>query len=250
MVVTKRVVKVSDRGGSEIVSALGVPPAQSGLRSRSSGRVVASTRRGTPRTRSRSSSTKSSRAASAQWRSSKTSTRGRLSASASRNCRQAVNVARRRSDAVASSPPRPTSRPRCIAIRCASAGSSRTRRTAAANFRSTFAGGSLAKIPASPLTISPSAQKPTPSPYGSERPWRQVTRSSLRATASCSCETSRDLPMPGTPRIVTSCGDRSDAARSSRSWSRRAPVRGRRTASHGARGRRRDPPAGGSPPRH
>ena len=97
IVATKRLVSLSDRGGSEIVSALGLPPAQSGLRSRSSGRVVARTRRGTPLTRSRSSSTKSSRAASAQWRSSKTSTRGRSSASASRNCRQAVNVSPRRS---------------------------------------------------------------------------------------------------------------------------------------------------------
>ena len=35
------------------------------------------------------------------------------------------------------------------------------------------ASSSLSRIPACAFTISPSAQKVTPSPYGSERPWRQ-----------------------------------------------------------------------------
>ena len=34
-------------------------------------------------------------------------------------------------------------------------------------------GESVSRIPAWALTISPSAQNETPSPYGSERPWRQ-----------------------------------------------------------------------------
>ena len=47
------------------------------------------------------------------------------------------------------------------------------------------------------------------------------------------------MPMPGTPRIVTSCGDRSDAAHSSRSWSK-ASSRSRPT--NGVRWRERSTP--------
>ena len=41
------------------------------------------------------------------------------------------------------------------------------------SFSSVSSGESVSRIPACALTISPSAQYETPSPYGSERPWRQ-----------------------------------------------------------------------------
>ena len=117
---------------------------------------------------------KSSRSSSAQWRSSNTSTSGRCSASASRNRRQAANAlgaCRGRAAAVwrgrraSATPSRPTPRP--IAPRARA----RPRRAAS---RSTSRARVLSRMPACALTISPSAQKVTPSPYGSERPWRQV----------------------------------------------------------------------------
>ena len=67
------------------------------------------------------------------------------------------------------------------------------------------------RIPACALTISPSAQKATPSPYGSDRPWRQVISSASASTTRQSSCTSRLLPIPGTPTSVTSCGSRSRA---------------------------------------
>jgi hypothetical protein len=74
-------------------------------------------------------------------------------------------------------------------------------------------------MPACALTISASAQKLTPSPYGSERPCRhQISSGSASATCDSSY-TSRDLPIPGTPTSVTSCGDRSARTRASASRS-------------------------------
>ena len=65
-------------------------------------------------------------------------------------------------------------------------------------------------MPACALTISPSAQKVTPSPYGSERPCRQKTSpNSPVSIVWKSSKTSRLLPIPGTPTSVTSCGSRS-----------------------------------------
>ena len=62
------------------------------------------------------------------------------------------------------------------------------------------------RIPACALTISRSAQKVTPSPYGSERPWRQKTSPcSPVSIVWKSSKTSRLLPIPGTPTSVTSC---------------------------------------------
>ncbi len=74
-------------------------------------------------------------------------------------------------------------------------------------------------MPACALTISASAQKLTPSPYGSDRPSRQVTGSRSARAACHSSYSSRDFPIPGTPTTVTSCTDRSARTRTSASRS-------------------------------
>ena len=161
---TSSVVSLRDNGGSEIVVAPGLAPAQPGRRSSSSGRAVAMTRRGIAPPRPTSSSTKSRSASSAQCKSSKTSTSGRSSASASRNRRQAANISPRRSASAGSAPPRPMRAPRNVATRSASDGSPITRHTVSRSAEAASCAVSLSRIPASPLTISPSAQKVTPSP--------------------------------------------------------------------------------------
>ena len=72
-------------------------------------------------------------------------------------------------------------------------------------------------MPAWALTISASAQKLTPSPYGSERPCRHEIRSGSASTIRESSYRSRDLPIPGTPTRVTSCGESSSRTRCSAS---------------------------------
>ena len=62
----------------------------------------------------------------------------------------------------------------------------------------------VSRIPACALTISPSAQNVTPSPYGRQRPRRQVTRPGSSASARWSSQTRRLFPIPGTPTSVTS----------------------------------------------
>ena len=57
----------------------------------------------------------------------------------------------------------------------------------------------VSRIPAWALTISPSAQNVTPSPYGRQRPRRQVTSPGSSSSARWSSQTSRLLPIPGTP---------------------------------------------------
>ena len=144
-------------GEREIVRAFGLPPLHAGRRSKSSGRAVQTTRIETPLAHSTRWSTKSRRSSPDQWRSSITSTSGPCSARPSKNRRQAANASARPSPPAGSEPvPRPTSGRRCDA----------TERSApmAASFDSTSAGASLSRIPASALTISPSAQKVTPSP--------------------------------------------------------------------------------------
>ena len=60
------------------------------------------------------------------------------------------------------------------------------------------------RIPAWAFTISPRAQNVMPSPYGRQRPWRQVTSPGRSSTYAPSSATIRLLPMPGSPTTVTS----------------------------------------------
>ena len=83
------------RGASEMVSAFRLPPPQSGRRSNSSGRAVATTSSGTSVTQPTRSSMKSSSSSLAQWTSSNTSTVGRCSASASTKRRHAPKLSSR-----------------------------------------------------------------------------------------------------------------------------------------------------------
>ena len=67
-------------------------------------------------------------------------------------------------------------------------------------------------MPPAPRTISPSGQNVIPSPYARQCPVRNVARPSARATSSLA---RRDLPSPGTPRIVKSRHERSSSTRAS-----------------------------------
>ena len=74
-------------------------------------------------------------------------------------------------------------------------------------------------MPACALTISPNAQKPTPSPYGRHRPCRHRIRS---GSSSMNVENSRSrrvLPTPGSPITLTSWGEPTRA-----SWSRYSSI--------------------------
>ncbi len=68
--------------------------------------------------------------------------------------------------------------------------------TVSCSLRSASAAVSVSRIPACALTISPNAQNAPPSPYGSERPWRQCVSSGValelavqlaRRGGSCRC---------------------------------------------------------------
>ena len=232
------------RGESETVSAFGLPPPQPGRRVSSSGRAVPTTSSGTPDDHSTRWSTKSSRWSSAQCKSSKTRTSGRSSARPSKKRRQAVNASSRASPEGSAPPASPTSGLRCDSIQ----GSE----TASESLRAASASSSPSRIPACALTISPSAQKVTPSPYGRQRPCRQEIRSGWRSIAPYSSRTSRLFPIPGTPTSVTSCGERSPSVRASASsssatsrvrptsaapWTRSTPTRARAcTTSHACTG--------------
>ena len=169
-------VSCSESGESRSVDELTLPPPQPGRRERSSGRAVASTSIGTPLAQSTRCSTKSRSRSSAQCRSSNTRTSGRSSAIASRKRRQAANDSSRRSPAHAPSISRPASGRSWRSIHAASAASSMNLATACRSFSPACSGASDSRIPACAFTISPSAQKVTPSPYGGERPCRQKTR--------------------------------------------------------------------------
>ena len=106
----------------------------------------------------------SSRPSSAQWMSSNTSTSGLRAAISSRNRRQAANASVRRSPRSSRAEVSPASGARCASIQRASFASSTTYSTAMRSFSSTLAAGSVARMPALAFTISPSAQKVTPSP--------------------------------------------------------------------------------------
>ena len=93
------------------------------------------------------------------------------SASASKNRRQAANASSR-GRSRASPPARPSSGRRCGSTQCASVASATSSRRRRASFASA-ASACRSSTPACALTISASAQKVTPSPYGRQRPWRQ-----------------------------------------------------------------------------
>ena len=76
--------------------------------------------------------------------------------------------------------------------------------TTASSFAAAVAGESDSRIPACAFTISPSAQKVIPSPYGRQRPWCQVTGPARLSTCERSSATIRLLPMPASPMTVTS----------------------------------------------
>ena len=91
-----------------------------------------------------------------------------------------------------SSVSRPASGRRCPSIQAASAGSVTNRSTACCSFSSARSELSDSRMPACALTISPSAQNVTPSPYGSERPCRQKT--TPKAPVSIAPEELEDEP--------------------------------------------------------
>ena len=149
------------------MSALRLPPPQPGRRSSSSGRAVQTTRIGTSVAQSTRWSMKSRRPSSAQWMSSKTSTRGRglgqrLEEAAPRRERLARGGRRRPPPGLpgrrAGRDARPPIAPR----------PRRARRvvTAVPSLAAASSAESDSRMPACAFTISPSAQKLTPSPYG------------------------------------------------------------------------------------
>ena len=69
-------------------------------------------------------------------------------------------------------------------------------------------------MPHSAFTISPSAQNAIPSPYGRQRPCRQVTSSGRSSMCWNSSAARRLLPTPGSPTMVTSWQERCWAERS------------------------------------
>ena len=96
--------------------------------------------------------------------------------------------------------------------------SARTRRSkrvesSASSLDAATSWSSDSRIPASAFTISPNAQNVIPSPYGRQRPWRQVIRSGRSSSDVRSSATSRLFPIPGSPTIVTSWTDDSRSAR-------------------------------------
>ena len=72
---------------------------------------------------------------------------------------------------------------------------------------------SESSTPVKPRTISQNGQNVAPSPYGRERPSSQP-QSPWRSSSRASSDTSRVLPIPGTPMRVRSCGSRSRWTRS------------------------------------
>ena len=62
-------------------------------------------------------------------------------------------------------------------------------------------------MPACAFTISPNAQKPTPSPYGRQRPCRNRIRSGSSSMNAENSRINRVFPTPGSPITVTSCGE-------------------------------------------
>ena len=164
---------------------------------------------------------KSSRPSSAQWMSSKTSTRGLRSASASKNVRQAVNDSSRLEAPASSSVLRPAG---ASGLLPSQARRRRPRaRRARVSRRDDFGGVVLEDAG---LGFHHLGDRPVADlcPYGSERPCLQYTSSSPLPIVSNSSQTSRLLPMPGTPTSVTSCGSRLCRARASDSTSEFRPA--------------------------
>ncbi len=145
----------------------------------------------------------SSMGTSAQCRSSKINTSRPSYASASTNRRHAVNSSSRG----ASDVPTPMSGARRRRIQSRCAGSSTTASTASASFAPASSGSSESRMPACAFTISPNAQKPTPSPYGRQRPCRNRIRSGSSSMNAENSRINRVLPTPGSPITVTSCGE-------------------------------------------
>ena len=97
--------------------------------------------------------------------------------------------------------------------------------TTAATFVAASSAPSVSRIPACALTISASAPEAEPSPYGSERPWRQTVGLRDPGRPGRRVADGRDFPMPGTPTTV-------DQLRLSRAPARaRAPTSTSRSSS-------------------
>ncbi len=197
-------VSASDSGGSTTVP---VPP-HAGRRSSSSGRAVQSTSSGVSVVHSSNCSMKSSSATSAQCRSSKTSTSGARPASSSMNRLHAANASTCRSPPSSWWVSSPTRGRSSRSIQSATAGSSAGLTTARRSLALAVSASSEWRIPASAFTISASAQKVTPSPYGSERPLRYAICSGSASRRARNSATSRLLPIPGSPTRVTRRGVR------------------------------------------
>ena len=155
----RRAVSSSDSGGSDSVEALRLPPPHAGRRSSSSGRAVQTTSSGTLPAQSTRWSTKSSRLSSAQCRSSKTSTSGSLARPAPRRTPPGGEARAGRLELAGEADQRSQVRP----TRRSASTSRRPRRRASPSASSA---ASVSRMPHWALTISPSAQKVTPSPYG------------------------------------------------------------------------------------
>ena len=170
--------------------------------------------------RSARCSIRSSSGSSAQWTSSKPSTSGCASAKlVAHSCAaQAISRPRRLPETLSSTPDASPSRSATASLVHASR-----------SFSIASSGESSSEIPAAACTISASGRYAMPSPNGAHRPVRTLVRSSP-AKNSCA---SRLLPIPGSPKIVTSCARRSRTTRAktlpSRSSSSSRPTYGAAT---------------------
>ena len=141
---------------------------------------------------------------------------GRPSAIASKYARHAPTSRRRATSALSGtlSSPRMPTHPRIA--RCASMASlsvpSMASRLARALTRMSAA-GSLSRIPASDLRISPSGQNASPLPYGRQRPAASFSSGCRSRASVANSRASRLLPIPAGPRTVISCARRSRTVR-------------------------------------
>ena len=224
---------------SESVSALRLPPPQPGRRSSSSGRAVPTTSSGTSR---RPVGELVDEVEQAVVGPVQILEDEHERAAARRAPREAAARPRTPRRASAAPPPR---RGRPAGASCARrpgalASSARASTIDAELLLAPSAASSVSRIPACALTISPSAQKLTPSPYGRQRPWRQLISSGSRFD---DLEQLGDEPALADARHAD---ERHELARSlaparssASSEQRRARARGRRAARAAPARRRR-----------
>ncbi len=152
---------------------------------------------------------KSRRPSSDHWRSSKTRATVPVAAIRSKNVRHAAKSSSRPPGGVSSTPSRTSSRG---SIQRRSSGSGTCRARTSATFVRVVWSSSPSASPARRRTISPSAQKVTPSPYDGDRPRCHQTVSTTPSRYFSSSQARRLLPIPACPTSETSRARRSRPA--------------------------------------